>query len=79
MMPLDPHADPARRAWLTCPNGDHGAAGCLECRNGQSCSRHWQYLLSNRGTRVFLQCPDCMQLWDIDTADPDGEANRLAS
>jgi hypothetical protein len=79
MMPLDPHADPARRAWLPCPNSDHGAVECLECRNGRSCSRHWQYLLSNQGTRVFLQCPDCHQLWDVDTARPDDEGNRLAS
>lgn len=67
MMPLDPSADRARRAWLPCPNGDHGSAACVDCRAG-TCPRHWQYLLSNKGTRVFLQCPDCTRLWDVDTA-----------
>lgn len=78
MMPLDPSADRARRAWLPCPNGDHGSAGCVDCRAGRSCAEHWQYLLSNKGTRVYLQCPDCTQLWGVDTARPDGQV-RLAS
>jgi hypothetical protein len=78
MMPLDPSADPARRAWLPCPNGDHGAADCVECHAGRNCSRHWQYLLSNRATVVYLQCPTCTQLWHTDTARP-GRRTRLAS
>jgi positive regulator of sigma E activity len=75
MMPLDPSADRARRAWLRCPNGDHGSAGCGDCAAGRSCATHWQYLLGNRGSRVYLQCPDCTQLWDVDS---DGQV-RLAS
>jgi len=27
----------------------------------------WQYLLSNQGTVVHLQCPDCGHLWTTDT------------
>jgi hypothetical protein len=78
MLPLDPSADPARRAWLRCPNSDHGAAECIDCRAGRTCTRHWQYLLGNKATRLYLQCPDCAQLWEIDTAAPESQA-RIAS
>jgi hypothetical protein len=66
MLPIDPHADSARRAWLPCPNCHHGA-NCPECQSNRNCSAHWQYLLSNRGTLVYLQCPTCGHLWDTDT------------
>ncbi|MEU6734065.1 hypothetical protein [Streptomyces physcomitrii] len=72
MMPLDPMADIGRRAWLPCPNCAHGA-DCGTCGAGRSCTRHWQYLLSNKGPRVFLQCPDCTHLWDTD---PRGDGTR---
>lgn len=65
MMPLDPTADIGRRAWLRCPNCDHGS-DCDDCRSGRNCGKHWQYLLSNKAARVFLQCPDCAHLWDVD-------------
>lgn len=65
-MPLDPTADISRRAWLSCPNCDQGAE-CLRCQAGRDCDRHWQYLLGNRAMRLFLQCPNCMHIWDIDT------------
>ena len=38
--------------------------GLLEPTN---CATHWQYLLSNQGTVVHLQCPDCGHLWSTDT------------
>ncbi|RZL77923.1 MAG: hypothetical protein EOP32_23510 [Rhodococcus sp. (in: high G+C Gram-positive bacteria)] len=66
MFPIDPTADFSRRAWLPCPNCDHGS-GCDPCGSGRNCDRHWQYLLSNQGTNVHLQCPDCAHLWNIDT------------
>lgn len=66
MMPLDPTADISRRAWLPCPRENHGA-GCVSCVNGENCAYHWQYLLSTAGTQLFLQCPECTHLWDIDT------------
>ncbi|GAA1715721.1 hypothetical protein GCM10009765_75630 [Fodinicola feengrottensis] len=66
MMPLDPTADIARRAWLPCPVRDH-AAGCAACADGENCADHWQYLLATAGTQVFLQCPECAHLWDTDT------------
>jgi len=28
---------------------------------------HWQYLLSNQGMIVRLQCPGCGHLWSTDT------------
>lgn len=68
MMPLDPTADIGRRAWLPCPTGDHGA-DCGPCQDGRNCDVHWQYLLSNKATRVYLQCPDCGDLWTTDTRD----------
>jgi hypothetical protein len=65
-MPLDPSADIGRRAWLDCPRCDHGR-DCPECLLGRSCSTHWQYLLSNTGTLLHLQCPSCTHLWHHDT------------
>jgi hypothetical protein len=66
VLPIDPDADAARRAWLRCPSCDQGA-GCQACRSGRNCGTHWQYLLSNRGTVLHLQCPNCAHLWDTDT------------
>ncbi|BBY37247.1 hypothetical protein MMAN_13810 [Mycobacterium mantenii] len=66
MLPIDPTADRGRRAWLPCPSCDHGAT-CGECRSSRNCDTHWQYLLSNRGTLVHLQCSDCGHLWSTDT------------
>jgi len=67
---IDPNADPSRRAWLACPNCDHGA-GCAECQSRRNCGTHWQYLLKNTASRVFLQCPTCFCRWTVDTAEPD--------
>ena len=69
MLPIDPHADSSRRAWLPCPNCNHGAS-CPECESHRNCANHWQYLLSNTGTLVYLQCPTCAHLWNIDTRRP---------
>jgi YVTN family beta-propeller protein len=65
--PIEPDADASRRAWLACPNCDHGA-GCPECRGGRNCATHWQYLLRNAATLVSLQCPTCFYVWSVDTA-----------
>ena len=75
MLPIDPDADAARRAWLRCPNCDYGA-GCHDCHSGRNCSTHWQFLLSNRGTLVHLQCPNCAHLWDTDTRKRDKRDKR---
>jgi YVTN family beta-propeller protein len=64
---LDPNADPSRRAWLGCPNCEHGA-GCPECQSGRNCATHWQYLLKNTAAQVFLQCPTCYCVWTVDTS-----------
>ena len=66
MLPIDPTADRGRRAWLPCPCCDH-AAKCGDCRDTRNCDTHWQYLLSNKGTLVHLQCSDCGYLWSTDT------------
>jgi hypothetical protein len=66
VLPIDPTADRSRRAWLRCPCCDHGAK-CGDCRDSRNCDTHWQYLLSNKGTLVHLQCPDCGYLWSTDT------------
>ncbi|SDK00865.1 hypothetical protein SAMN04487820_103395 [Actinopolyspora mzabensis] len=65
-MPIDPFADIGRRAWIDCPSCHHGR-DCSECLRGRSCSDHWQYLLSNSGTLLYLQCPSCTHLWQHDT------------
>lgn len=67
---IDPDADPSRRAWVACPNCDHGA-GCSECQSRRNCRTHWQYLLKNTASRVFLQCPTCFCTWTVDTAKRD--------
>ncbi|AGB23952.1 hypothetical protein Mycsm_03674 [Mycobacterium sp. JS623] len=66
MLPIDPTADTARRAWLPCPACDH-AASCDDCSGARNCATHWQYLLSNKGTVVHLQCRECGHLWSTDT------------
>jgi hypothetical protein len=66
MLPIDPTADRARRAWLQCPSCDHGR-NCGDCASTRNCDTHWQYLLSNQGMVVHLQCPDCGHLWATDT------------
>jgi YVTN family beta-propeller protein len=66
-LPIDPDAGRSRRAWLPCPNCDHGH-DCAQCRNKRNCQTHWQYLLRNDGSRVSLQCPACAHLWTADTA-----------
>ena len=65
-MPIDPTADRSRRAWLPCPGCHHGRS-CGDCASERNCDTHWQYLLSNQGTVVHLQCPDCGHLWATDT------------
>jgi len=66
VLPIDPTADRARRAWLPCPACEHHR-GCGACADRRNCATHWQYLLSNRGTVVHLQCPNCTYLWSTDT------------
>ncbi|WP_233533038.1 hypothetical protein [Antrihabitans sp. YC2-6] len=67
-MPIDPTADFGRRAWLPCPACAHNV-GCGDCGSGKNCDNHWQYLLSNKGPQVFLQCSDCAHLWAFDSRD----------
>ncbi|MFH5207788.1 hypothetical protein [Antrihabitans spumae] len=65
-MPIDPCADAARRAWLPCANCAKDS-GCISCFDGSNCASHWQYLLGNDGPRVFLQCPQCSNVWNVNT------------
>ncbi|MEU1227961.1 hypothetical protein [Streptomyces sp. NPDC005828] len=66
-LPLDPHADPARRAWVACPGCDD-ARGCGNCLDRRNCRSHWRYLIGNKGPRVHLQCPNCTHMWTLDTS-----------
>jgi len=66
VLPIDPTADRARRAWLECPRCVHGSA-CGDCQSSSNCATHWQYLLGNQGTLVHMQCPTCSYLWSTDT------------
>ncbi|MGP3927335.1 hypothetical protein [Streptomyces sp. 8N616] len=69
MLPLDPDADKARRAWLPCPRcQDH--RDCATCLAGRTCLTHWRYLLASAGHLVHLQCPACTHIWSEDTAPP---------
>src|SRR5215472_1307749 len=71
MLPIDPHADDGRRAWLGCPNCHHGES-CPECQSGRNCKTHWQYLVRNDAAHVTLQCRTCAHLWITDTSKTDG-------
>ena len=66
-VPLDPDAHRSRRAWLPCPNCNHGH-DCPRRHSNHNCQTHWQYLLRNEDTRVSLQCPTCAHLWIVDIA-----------
>ncbi|SDG27652.1 hypothetical protein SAMN05421505_1036 [Sinosporangium album] len=66
MMPIDPHADLGRRAWLACPSC-HDGHDCADCLARRNCPVHWRYLLANQGHVVHLQCPSCTHLWAQDT------------
>jgi len=68
VLPFDPTADRARRAWVACPNCDDRAT-CATCVDGDDCLDHWRYLLANRGPLVHLQCPSCAHLWSWDSSD----------
>ncbi|HZA09045.1 hypothetical protein [Mycobacterium sp.] len=72
MLPIDPDADASRRAWLRCSVCDYGA-GCRDCESSRNCGTHWQYLLSNQGAMVNLQCPNCGQVWSLNTRRGGGE------
>jgi YVTN family beta-propeller protein len=66
-LPIHPDAHSSRRAWLPCPNCNHGH-DCPQCQDNHNCQTHWQYLLKNESTRVSLQCPTCAHFWTVDTA-----------
>lgn len=64
MLPIDPTADRARRAWLECPRCEHGRA-CADCQTSRNCATHWQYLLVNQGTLIHMQVSDlCLPVVD---------------
>lgn len=66
LLPIDPSADPGRRAWIPCPRcEDH--VDCATCAAGRNCPDHWRYLLSNQGPVVHLQCPSCTHMWSWDS------------
>ena len=37
VLPIDPTADRARRAWLECPRCEHGSA-CADCQSSRNCA-----------------------------------------
>ncbi|WP_329181943.1 hypothetical protein [Streptomyces sp. NBC_01477] len=65
-LPIDPHADISRRAWVACPVCDD-ARRCPTCADRRNCDEHWRYLLSNNGPVVHLQCPRCTHTWSLNT------------
>ncbi|MGV9775593.1 hypothetical protein [Streptosporangium sp. NPDC003464] len=66
MLPIDPHADLGRRAWVPCP-ACRDDRDCADCLGGRNCGEHWRYLIGNTGSRLHLQCPGCTHLWDHET------------
>lgn len=64
MLPIDPQADPCRRAWVPCPAC---TTDCADCASSRNCAVHWAYLLANRGPVVNLQCRGCGCVWAVDT------------
>ncbi|MGW6613720.1 hypothetical protein ACWGA0_09730 [Streptomyces erythrochromogenes] len=66
MLPLDPQADPGRRAWIPCPQC-HDTHHCQPCQQHRTCPTHWRYLLTNTGSQLHLQCPHCTHVWTHET------------
>ncbi|MER7208154.1 hypothetical protein [Streptosporangium sp. NPDC000239] len=66
MLPIDPHADLGRRAWVPCP-GCRDDRDCAPCSDGRNCSDHWRYLIRTTGSLLHLQCPGCTHLWSHET------------
>ncbi|MFE6910117.1 hypothetical protein [Streptomyces erythrochromogenes] len=66
MLPLDPQADPGRRAWIPCPHC-RDTHTCHTCQQQQTCPTHWRYLLTNTGTLLHLQCPTCTNVYTHET------------
>jgi hypothetical protein len=66
MLPIDPHADMGRRAWVSCPHC-RDDKNCGDCRTDRNCREHWRYLLGNTGSLLHVQCPRCAYLWDHET------------
>lgn len=64
-LPIDPHADSNKRAWLPCPNCN---PDCPHCRGIETCETHWQFVLGDNGHRIRLQCPTCAHTWTADAA-----------
>ncbi|MFG2310546.1 hypothetical protein ACGFS9_18005 [Streptomyces sp. NPDC048566] len=75
MLPLDPQADPGRRAWAACPNCAD-AHGCTPCGQRRTCPEHWRYLLRADGGLLHLQCPGCAHVWAHDSGFGAGRAGR---
>ncbi|GAA3757469.1 hypothetical protein [Streptomyces tremellae] len=65
-LPIDPQADPGRRAWVDCPVCQD-ARSCAACASSRNCFEHWRYLISNNGPVVHLQCPRCAHAWSWNT------------
>ncbi|MFF0569012.1 hypothetical protein ACFYT7_15365 [Streptomyces sp. NPDC004041] len=65
-LPVDPQADPARRAWVACPACDD-ARHCAICADRRTCGEHWRHLIANSGPVLHLQCPGCAHIWSLDT------------
>jgi hypothetical protein len=63
-LPLDPQADPSRRAWIHCTICPPQT--CDDCAGRRNCSVHYSYLLGNHGHHVSLQCQQG-HVWTVDT------------
>jgi len=68
-LPIDPHADSNKRAWLPCPKCNHD---CPLCQGEKACEAHWQYRLKHDRNRVWLQCPRCALTWTVNAAADEG-------
>jgi hypothetical protein len=73
VLPIDPDADPGRRAWIDCPRC-RDADRCAACRAGRDCGEHWRYLLASTGGVLHVQCPSCAHVWDHETGFGHGAA-----
>ncbi len=76
-MPVDPRADPCRRAWIACPWCAE-TTECVDCQAGRNCGLHWRYLLESAPHRVLLECRSCSLLWWHYTQFGAGGAGRPA-
>ena len=66
-LPIDPDPHSSRRAWLPCPNCNHGH-DCPPAKTTTTANPIGNTSFTTKAPGLLLQCPTCAHLWTVDTA-----------